>query len=88
MGYIPNQSDSALYCGKLAPWITAQMGLRRYNKRGCCVMMGTYECITCAVSDAIPRTDCDPPNECPECPQRAQCPCGNDTYRLSLLKSG
>jgi hypothetical protein len=67
--------------------ITQQLRMGRYARNGC-PMFGTTECTQCTLVCHLPRSDCDPPNECPSCEDRERCPCGNNVRRIQLLKDG
>ncbi len=52
-----------------------------FVRAGVCRRFGAAECHSCPLASRIPRADCNPPDECPTCPQRQQCPCGNADLR-------
>lgn len=67
--------------------ITKDLRMRRFAANGC-PLFGTPECAHCTLVWYLPRSDCDPPNECPSCPEQKRCPCGSNAFRMKLLKGG
>lgn len=53
-----------------------QLDLAHYVRVGCCVLFGTLDCLECTL--VRPLAECDPPGDCPKCPDRARCPCGSN----------
>ncbi len=58
-------------------WQTRQLGWCGFAQGGC-RLLGTVGCVLCSQSSLIPRSDCDPPSDCPACQERSHCPCGRE----------
>lgn len=77
---------SILGCAPLeAGRMAAILDVAAFVRAGCCRQYGTFECLVCPLAELIPRRGCNPPADCPTCPQRTICPCGNDDLRQTLL---
>jgi len=68
----------------LAARSTRQLGLQAFVRAGGCPWFGTPVCIDCPLAEFQARTLCDPPDECPTCERRLQCPCGSCSFTRSI----
>ena len=77
--------ESKLYTAPMTRTLADTLGFKADYVRECCLHFGSAECHACPLANRIPRRDCNPPDECPTCPQRERCPCGNANLRARLL---
>lgn len=78
-----DEFDSMMHTGPLRGSLARRMGLSEFAKNGC-AQLGSPGCAWCRMAQYIPRTHCDPPDECPACKHRDRCPCGNEAFKRAL----
>jgi len=80
-----DEFDSAIYTEPLRGWVAQRIGMSEFARTGC-LQFGTAQCLRCDLAQYIPRSNCDPPDECLYCEHRYRCPCGSDAFRNALLR--
>ena len=85
MFHIPVADTKIANAPLTTPAMLTALGVNAFVNAGGCRMFGTLECLYCPLADLIPRSDCNPPHDCPDCPKRSACPCGDDKLRRYLL---
>ena len=78
-----DEFNSAIYAGPLRKWVAQRIGMSEFARTGC-LQFGTSQCVRCDLAQYIPRTDCNPPDECLYCERRHRCPCGDAAFRRIL----
>ena len=77
--------NSDLVTGTLTQSMIRSLGMpEQFLAMGGCPHFGTEQCTTCPLAVHIPCQLCDPPDECPACPRRRDCPCGCAERRQEL----